>query len=311
MSKHMEQLLLHLDAPNPTMLARFFWGPNNNYTTSWSRYNTIHGGGGHKQHKMLLETKDSVIKHPFEGKHYKFTRSELDKHDITYFLYGKHHSDDQCMVIHNVDGETTIYNVSMTPNCSFTTSTGNSGTSLMIITLNFLLTNKEKENIKHIKLTDNSTIKCRDNDGVTTPGSIEMHLSDSYFLLHGTTWYGKFMFVPFVENDIEMTKQLIRNFQQNQHIIGTAKLTLSIKDEIIGACQNFNCDRNKLVELFDKHNDGPLYLFLRDLLKDMCIFYSRVYEMIFTKLGMFSFRSKQFIYAPKTWETHIKPKILL
>jgi hypothetical protein len=85
--------------------------------------------------------------------------------------------------------------------------------------LNFLIKYIKKyyPKIREIQLTDNSTIKCKKET---------IRLANLYTLTSGTTWYGKFGFIP-------IQKDILKMYKNNMKIMNKtrAKLIKSFLDK--------------------------------------------------------------------------------
>jgi len=224
-----------------------------------------------------------------------YTNIDIKYNIITYKLYKKNtntlNSSDECLLIiidkKNMIAE--LHNITYDKNCFGGTDIHmkyKTGSELLKIAL-FLLENIKKEyNLRYIQLTDNSMKYCQNK---------RIILSKMMTLLTGTTWYGKYGFIPknkdqieyFKNNIILMNKSYMKNYPQ-------------IKTYILNKNKQYKLELNetKFLDGYDNFSDMKVMDFLKKFISHFdksCMLFYYIYEDIFRDIGLYSFHGYVFI----------------
>ncbi len=143
-----------------------------------------------------------------------------DKYSVNFSIFQENDDDEavNCSVImiDRMEGSADISGISYDPKC-FTlpqvNSFGNDSTGklLLKVTLTFIKKMKNHYNIKYIKLRDNSMKSC---------GTVGQNIPFYIYLMivSGDTWYGKYGFVPFNQEQKKTDKEKRKSYLKNQKI---------------------------------------------------------------------------------------------
>jgi hypothetical protein len=197
-----------------------------------------------------------------------------------YVLYSKDEYECVAIIIDIENKIAEIHGIGNYTSCLDEVNT-NIGSTLLKITLKMIKKYQDKFNINKILLTDNSLKKCNNKN---------IKLSIMLTLLTGTTWYGKYGFIP---ND----KILIKYFENNKKIMNT----VTLKDiDLVKYLK-----MSKLNEIFisqtkqfiKKHSSILLKDYLTKFLKDYdntCEYFYDFYFDLFNDLGLYDFHRQTF-----------------
>lgn len=219
----------------------------------------------------------------YNNEKYKFEESPIN--DNYYVLYSLDKSELECVsvVIDREGKQAEIHGISNYPSCLKDTNT-KVGSLLLKITLKMLEKYKERFNIKHIILTDNSLKKCGDN---------YIKLSMMVILLTGHTWYGSYNFRPYSikTNKLKLDEFLNTKYENNIEIMNTITIsdTNILKYIKLTNKKSIIRDVEKLLE------KNPNYL-LKDFIKSFihnydktCKYFNIFYEELFDDIGLYNF----------------------
>jgi hypothetical protein len=162
------------------------------------------------------------------------------------------------------------------------------GKTLLKIAFKLIETIKDKYNIKYIQLSDQSVKNCN---------GIEIQLHKMLTLLTGTTWYGKYGFVP-------IDKTIRKDFEKNKIIMNTTfiKKVPQLKEYIIKAHQKSKSTKNlqDLINNYDIALEKNVLLkdYLRYFMKNYdnnCIIFYYFYEKLYSDLNLTNMINQSFI----------------
>ena len=163
---------------------------------------------------------DEIIKYTYSGNKYEIVKS-TDKQSTFFKLFKSHNKGYECMVliVGSKSNRVSIHNISK---CNGHVSGGQkknlSGTILLHLALDFIKKYlKPTYNIKYVHLTDNSLYYCKSVRDV-------IEVDNLYMLTRGTTWYGKYGFVPYNSNNENIDKQKMTIYNSNAEIMNTTKI---------------------------------------------------------------------------------------
>ena len=146
----------------------------------------------------------------------------------------------------------------------------------------------KKLNIRHITLTDNSLKFC---DSIKKSIKLSLMLT----LLTGHTWYGKYGFRPF-DDDNNYNKILLDNYNKNIEIMNNITIEqanilkyieLTEKKQII----------EDVIKLLETNPNTLLKDFLTFFLKkydNTCKYFDKFYEILYKDIRLFDFQKKSF-----------------
>lgn len=252
-----------------------------------------------KRHEKKTEIK-------YKNNVYIFT-SYHDGNQIFYHLHGKYTS---CLtIIINKEIHTAIlFEVNNDFGCFPDDEKEKTGSTLIKLAIKLINKIKDKYNIDKIELQDNSTKKCGDKKGS------RLNFSKMSILIAGDTWYGKYNFLPYDENDNSATKRLIKKYAKNKKIMNTIKMkdVKDFKKILLDALKKTTITKtleNNILEFFDDcyDNNDLVKNFLANFLRDnfasdlktgfdrTCIVFKNFYDKLFAILGLFDFQGKKFM----------------
>jgi len=180
------------------------------------------------------DNEDEIIKYTYSGNKYEIVKS-ADKQSTFFKLFksrksyslrsldlGERNEGYECMVliVGSKSNRVSIHNISK---CDGHVSGGQkknlSGTLLLHLTLDFIKKYlKSKYNIKYVHLIDNSLYYCK-----SVSDNIEV--DNLYMLTRGTTWYGKYGFVPYDSNKNDIHKNKMKTYQTNIEIMNKIRIS--------------------------------------------------------------------------------------
>lgn len=236
---------------------------------------------------------DGVI---FKYKNVNFTFYKTsDKYSINFSIFQE--NDDEkafnCSVImiDRIEKSADISGISYDPKC-FTHPQVNtfghnaSGKLLLKVTLAFISKIKNHYEIKYIKLRDNSNKPCK-IVGQSIPFDIYL------MFVSGDTWYGKYGFVPFSQEQRKTNREKLKTYIKNQKIVKNTKVKdVNILKYVKRAFKKlkkvFDDDIDKLV---NNNKDISIMKFMQMLSKnydEFCGLFYYMYEDLMNDLKMFN-----------------------
>lgn len=162
----------------------------------------------------------------------------------------------------------------------------NSGTILINFMLAFLRKSKKEYGITRVGLTDNSYLPCKNCPK-------QVLLSDIYTLMEGTTWYGKFGFIPIRNNEYYLkNKEIMKNSKARDLPIK------QLLDEYLLDKHMTNKDYIRehmvyILEMFENENKLLKTIF-REISIEKCCLLPYLQKIIFANLGLTSFYGHEF-----------------
>ena len=250
-------------------------------------------------YKRLHKLEFNEYKQQEGGKLYEinglvFNINKLDENDrVTYSIYNDNNDNDpECMVLFIPKKENYVYieGISALDKCVVNgILKTNIGTTLLQITLKFIKKSlKEKYNLKYIVLRDTSLYKCPITKKIIEFDSI-------YMLSRGTTWYGKYGFIPYDFDNKEVDKFNYKKYKKNSKLVNTIK----VKDTNIKKyLEKTNLlKQNVINKIIDKYNDKTIKDFFYDLTKkydETCDIIGSIYKDVMTDIGMSDLHGKSY-----------------
>ena len=221
------------------------------------------------------------IYHDSESSHIQLYRPQdkNDKisHSCIHIIVDKKHGKSE---IHNL-----FYDNGCLPSAELNDKSGSTLIKLALLVLDKI---KNRYGINSIYLTDNSTKNCRNK-------KIKLH--KMLTLLTGTTWYGKYGFIP-------SDKLLRQKFIENKKIIDNTYLKdiVQLKDYIIKSYYKSKSSKN-LDDLINNYEEALKYnvklsFYLTYFMKNYdsnCIIFYYFYEKLFDDLKLTTMENQQFI----------------
>jgi hypothetical protein len=154
----------------------------------------------------------------YNNEHFIFTKLDDDYTTIMSYILQAQNKDTECVII-SIDKESntaSIDNLSTDDLQCTKQQITYVGTFLVELTIKLIKKYKDKFNIKKLLLTDHSSLYCNKIKKTIS-------LADLYTLKHGTTFYGKFGFIPYDSNsntyNIDSNIKLNKKFNKNKKII--------------------------------------------------------------------------------------------
>lgn len=235
---------------------------------------------------------DGII---FKYKNVNFTFYKTsDKYSVNFSIFQE--NDDEkafnCSVImiDKNDGSVDISGISYDPKCFtivqvHTFGPNPSGKLLLKATLAFIGKIKNHYDIKYIKLRDNSMKACK---------SINNNIPfDTYLMfVSGNTWYGKYGFIPFNQEQKKTDREKLKLYLKNQKIIKNTKIKNTniakyIKKAFIKLKRKVS--NNDVDDLIDKNKDESIMKFMQMLSKnydEFCGIFYYIYDDLMKELKM-------------------------
>jgi len=273
-----------------------------NYKTNCKNYTLYGGGNKHNPPPAPKDIKKFTDKYKNEDEVFKnisiiYKKVEYtfkiyhDKEIAYYYLFRTNDSNKNLACLHIIVDKNNniceIHNIFYHKDCMPSAEMNDkTGSTLIKIALNLIDKIKYKYEIKYIYLTDNSKKICKNKE-------IELH--KMLTLLTGTTWYGKYGFVP-------VNKILRKNFKQNKKIIENTYLkdVPQLKHYISKILENEKELLEKILISYEqalKMNsklNNYLQFFLHNYDNNCLIFYY-FYEKLYTDLKLINMGNQQFV----------------
>ena len=219
----------------------------------------------------------------YEGHEYVFEKSNID--NVNYILYSFTDNLECVSILINIEEKVAeIHGIGNYKTCVSTSLSNTSvGSHLLKITIKMLKKYKDKLNINHIVLIDNSKKKC---------DKVNINLTKMLILLTGNTWYGKYGFRPY-DNDYYVLHNKRNDIYNNNIYIMNTK---TISD--IDIMKYIKLTKKELLILRTQEllNSNPKYLlkdYIADLLRNYdksCKYFYLFYEKLFDDLQLSDFR---------------------
>ena len=252
------------------------------------------GGAG-----KYISSDTRLITYDFEGKKFKIYeveepggRYELSVHrndDLSnpeYCLYIKISPDDRTAVLQNV---------SYYSNC---VSTGlehpGGGGVLLRLAIEYLTKFKTDYQIDRIVLQDNSFFKCNKMKE-------NIFLPILHTLLYGNTWYGKYGFKPYDQQNKKVDERMYEKYKNNYRIVTKTKIKdTRLYESLFDVYKKTMSeeDANKKAKFFiDRYGERTIDSFTRKFLKKydkVCEFFSKFYLDFYDNSGLVDFTTKVF-----------------
>jgi hypothetical protein len=264
-------------------------------------YNNIKGGC--KNINQVININKYIDKYKNDKEEYKiiiivykninYTFKIYHDNEIAYYyLFRTNDNNENLACVHIIVDKNNniceIHNILYHKDCMPTAEMNDKkGSILMKIALILINKIKDKYKINKIYLTDNSKKICKNKE-------IELH--KMLTLLTGTTWYGKYGFIP-------VNKILRKQFEQNKNIIENTNLkdVPQLKKYLIKILKNKNdkilekimISYDQAIKINSKLNKY-LQFFLHNYDNNCYIFYL-FYEQLYTDLKLTNMGNQQFI----------------
>ncbi len=280
----------------------------NNFKTNCNNYYKMNGGGNNDIHNPPpppVSIKKFTDKYQNEKEKFK---TEIVKYKNVSYTFKIYHDDELAyyylfrtnnenkneacihIIIDKNRNKCVIHNILYHPTC-FPATEKNDKKGSTIIKLALILLDKIKAHYKlrYVQLTDNSVKICKNKHKIT--------LSTMMTLITGTTWYGKYGFIPknkddmkhFEENKKIMNNTYLKNIPElEKYIIYGHKKTKSelSLDKILNTYRYALENNYKLKDFLSK--------FLSNYDSTCDIFYY-FYDELFRELKLYEMRGKVFI----------------
>ena len=172
------------------------------------------------------------------------------------------------------------------------------GSLLLRLCIKFIKELKNKYDLTHIQLKDNSFIYCKQSK--TT-----IDFDSFYMLTHGNTWYGKYGFVPYDPEQETLDIDKLVSYKLNQKLVNIVKVgCINIRPLIEKAVTKFKLDNvftyNFINKMMKKYEDKPLQFFMNDLVKEYdhtCGIFNEIYKNVMEQAGMINLHGNTY-YLP-------------
>lgn len=237
---------------------------------------------------------DGVI-FKYKGVNFTFYKTS-DEYSINFSIFQENDDDKaiNCSVImiDRIEGSVDISGISYDPKCFTQTQVNSfgpnpSGKLLLKVTLAFIEKMKNHYNIKYIKLRDNSRKPCGSiGDGIPF---------DTYLMfVSGNTWYGKYGFVPFSQEQKKTDKKKLKLYLENQKIVKNTKVKdTNIAKHMKNAIKKLKrkVSDNDVDKIVDKNKDKSIMEFMQVLSKnydEFCGIFFHMHEDLMKELTMFN-----------------------
>ena len=160
----------------------------------------------------------------YNNEEFIFTKLDDSQTSLLSYILQAKNKDAECVII-TIDKETNIASIDNLSTDSLKCTTQKIiyvGTFLVDLTIKLIKKYKDKFKIKKILLSDHSSLYC-------SQIKKNISLADLYTLKHGTTFYGKFGFIPYnsdptLINNVESNRKLNKKFNKNKEIIKNLKV---------------------------------------------------------------------------------------
>jgi len=266
-------------------------------------YDNITGGGNKNNTPSPIDIKKFMDKYKNEKEDYKtiiiiyknieYTFKIYHDDELAYYyLFRTNDLNENLACLHIIIDKKNnlceIHNILYHSDCMPTAEMDDKkGSTLIKIALTLINKIKDRYKINKINLTDNSKKKCKNKE-------IELH--KMLTLLTGTTWYGKYGFVP-------VNKILRKQFEQNQIIIKNTYLNdvpqlkkylikiLKEKHQIL--LEKILISYEQAIRMNSKLNEYLKFL-LHKYDENCYIFYS-FYEKLYEDLKLTNMGNQQFV----------------
>lgn len=275
-------LLEKLGVKNYSRTSELLYTEDFNFFMNYRKKNKhiMKGGGDNHFYYMFKDYKFKI-----------FYYSDKDRY--TFSIHNNDNEDDStCLLLFIPMKENYVYvhTISVHEKCvSNNISKTKIGTLLFQCMLDFIDNKlKNKFKLKYIQIKDNSQFYCK----VTKKN---INFSSLYMLSRGETWYGKYGFKPFDDNELTIHKRNYKNYKKNQKIVENTK----IKDTNIGKYMkdaikekpeiNFGLTNDKIdkfMERFKNKSVRKFFYALTKLYDQSCGLISEIYEDVMDDLGM-------------------------
>jgi hypothetical protein len=252
-------------------------------------------------------TNPSKLKIQYNDYKYIFEKSKID--DDNYVLYATDELECVSIIINKSDKIAEIHGIGNYKTCVNTTLSNQSvGSLLLKITLKLLEKYKERFNITHIILADNSLKKC-DN--------VDIELSTIMILLSGHTWYGnpknycecpknknfcnfclygKYGFRPYDGYTYRLNTIKNKKYENNIKIMKTITISeANILNYIV--LTNKKSIIKDVVKLLEQHPDYLLTDFIKSFIHNYdrtCKYFYLFYQQLFDDIGLTNFSGQVF-----------------
>ncbi|AYV81582.1 MAG: hypothetical protein Harvfovirus43_4 [Harvfovirus sp.] len=240
-----------------------------------------------------------TIIYKFEG--YKFEINEDIEKEGERYAYSIINRDDEsiCMLIFVPFNDNYAYidNISYFSGCAMNAMPKSRGGSLMLqVTLNFIeLVLKKKYSLKFIRLRDTSYFRCAETKKTIDFDSL-------YMFTHGSTWYGKYGFVPYSVDDKRTDCELLSDYKLNQKLVRAIPLkSTNVEQYVFEQLKNpkvgKRITKEVMIKIFKNYNDRPIIDFFRDFLRHYdksCGVFSMIYKRVMKDIGMVDLHGKTY-----------------
>lgn len=168
-------------------------------------------------------------------------------------------------------------------------SESNIGSNLLRLTLKMIEKYKNYFKVNKIILGDNSTFKCSTNENI--------NMGIMMTLLSGDTWYGKYGFRPFDENEYKIDKVGNKIYEKNKKIMNTVLLKdVNLEKYLLKIHKKYPNEFTKgdIVKIIELESENPKKL-LKDFLSEFtdknyfdlsCKYFSIFYRKMFDDIGL-------------------------
>lgn len=222
----------------------------------------------------------------------QFTFHVVKENECIYYNLHKNNNVNnipECLiiVINKKNNFAYINGISYDDECFSVNSIRKSGSTLLKIALALISKLKEKYDLKYIQLKDNSRKQCKKNKKYINLWAINMFTS-------GDTWYGKYGFIPYDTDTLNIDIENCKKYLYNKKIITTTKIknTNIIKYlEIASKELKLKIDDNIFKQMKDKYANSTINEFFDIFLKKFdkyCEIFSHVYEKLIVSIKLYN-----------------------
>jgi len=168
------------------------------------------------------------------------------------------------------------------------------GSILMKMIISFLKENKKQLDIEKIQLKDNSTLFCESK-------KIKIDLALLHTFVFGTTWYGKYGFMPYDYENDKIHDANIVLYGRNKKLIETILVkNTKIKEYLKNSVKMEKLEnKTKNIDVMLKdYGDKTVSVFIKDFMKNFqkgCALFSHFYRLLAVDIGITNFYGQSFI----------------
>jgi hypothetical protein len=235
--------------------------------------------------KEIVNKKEFEIE--YQGEKYVFERYYDDENKLILYSYDDKTTD--CVSLFIDKKNKLIQLTSFGRNSGCFKSESNIGSNLLRLTLKMIEKYKDYFKVNKIVLGDNSTFKCSTNENI--------NMGMMMTLLSGDTWYGKYGFRPFDENEYKIDKVGNKIYEKNKKIMNTVLVKdINLEKYLLKIHKKYPNEFTKedIVNIIVLELKNPKKL-LKDFLSEFtdknyfdlsCKYFSTFYRKMFDDIGL-------------------------